>query len=50
MQELVLLNKSSFLPLLGAGSFWGRKETKVCPMGGGEGGCSDVTAATRIDF
>jgi len=47
MQELVRLNKSGFLPLLGAGSFWGRKETKVCP---GEGGCSDVTAATRIDF
>jgi hypothetical protein len=35
MQELVRLNKSGFLPLLGAGSwgFLGRKETKVCPGG-----------------
>jgi hypothetical protein len=31
MQELVRLNKSGFLPLQGDGSFWGRKETKVCP-------------------
>jgi hypothetical protein len=35
MQELVRLNKSGFLPLLGAGGFWGRKETKICPGGGG---------------
>jgi len=54
MQELVRLNKSSFLPLLGAGGFWWRKETKVCPgrVGGkgGLGGGSDVAAATGIDF
>ena len=37
MQELVRLNKSGFLPLLGAGGFWGAKRNKGSVRGKGGG-------------